>query len=1042
MKMTVRTRTAVSLLIAVAAIQGALAGDFDRVLRTCRPSRRNLVASSLVTWQGGTPVLRKTGAAAGSPQQLRLLALMAEFQPDDDLRTTGDGTFISEPAAEAVIDPSPHDRAYFTWQLQALSRYYDTVSGGSLAISGSVAEPVLQLPHTMSYYSPAGDDDLKDLRLAELFRDAVRAADSSGVVFSGYDCFIVFHAGVGKDISLDYDATPQDVPSVFLSAEDLEKRLGDTIDPEGIPVQNGQFHVPEGLILPETESQEGYEIGLLGTMTLMFGFQLGMPALWNTDTGRSGIGRWGLMDQGSGNFNGLIPARPCAWTRVFMGWDVPVVLQNGVDLPVSWTGGAGHPRIYKVPIDEDEYFLVENRQYDANGDSAALGTDAYGSAVRFRSDGRIEAAGAISVIVEIDDYDFGMPGSGLLIWHIDERVIRDNLQDNRINSGPIRGVDLEEADGAQDIGESYGFFSPGGGSENGVLHDAWFAGNEINLLANHSETVAFTNDTYPSSRANSGADSHISMTGFSRRDTLMSFSVESGFIQPGFPGDLIPGQQYWAPFSADLDGDSQREIIVTSAEGYVYAWKRDGSPLITNTEHFYRHMISGDSTRVDLPVIVHAASGFAAPAVTGMAVDLDAVLIATLDNSGMLSVYRGEDSDHDGYADLFFSQQCGDQPSALAFITGAFIVGSKTGQLRSIDVSGTVNWETSFAGAITGLCRHGGAIAVTVAGQGLSLVSSTGAVLWSREHSSLADATNPAAVWAPTGDERNRITVLAPWQGIVVSAEGDDMASLGSYILPETLAGPAIGDMDGDGRPETALSGDGHIWVFGSAGALLDFFPLPRRERETALSAPILADVDDDGLVDVVVSTSKGTLEAFGIDGQAAGGFPLSAGSGALSSPAAFDLDSDGDIELAAVSAAGYLYVWDLMTKEGNETVPWGMPRHDSRGGACLDIAHPVQMESGRGLMPEKLVYNYPNPAVDAYTTIRYHLTEDADVRIRIFDLTGFLRKEFTRKGRGSSDNEVVWDLSDVDSGVYFCEVRAVSATTEKAVRFRIGVIH
>lgn len=1031
---------AAAILMAAAAVPGAGAEDFTYMLKQCRLSQRNLVKSSLVSWRSGTPVWRETGAAAESGV-VRILALMAEFQPDDDFRTTGDGSFMSDPAGEAVIDPPPHDRDYFTSQLQALSSYYRAVSGGVLTLTGSVAEPVLRLPHPMSHYSPLEDEPLLDLRLAELFRDAVTAADSAGVVFSGYDCFIVFHAGVGRDISLDYDATPQDIPSVFLSAQDLAERLGGGIDPDGIPVENGQFHVPEGIILPETESQEGYEIGLLGTMTLMFGFQLGMPALWNTGTGRSGIGRWGLMDQGSGNFNGLIPARPCAWTRVFMGWEEPAVVQNGIDLPVSWTCGTGHPRTYKIPIDEDEYYLVENRQYDANGDSVALGLDASGTAVRFRPDGLIEAPGPIGVIVEVDEYDFGLPGSGLLIWHIDEAVIRETLQENRINSGPVRGVDLEEADGAQDIGEAYGFFSPGGGSENGVLHDAWFAGNEIHLLANRSETVAFTNDTYPSTRANSGAESHIRMSGFSARDTLMSFSVESGFIQPGFPGHLIPGQFCWAPFCADLDGDGSLDIAAGSAEGYLYAWKGDGSPLMANQDHMYRYTVSGDSFLVDLPVIVRSASGFAVPPVTVPAADGDAALIGALDVGGVLSAYRADDGDDDGYADVLFSRYCAERPSALAVIGGAFIVGSETGRLLSIDMSGSVNWEMSLAGAVTGFCRHGGTIAVTVEGRGLSLFSAGGAELWNRDHASFAGSGNPAGVWAPGNDDRSSITVLAPWQGIVVSADGQEMTAFGGYVLPEILSGPAVGDMDGDGRPERAFSGEGSVWVFGPAGALMDFYPLPRIERETALSAPILADVDDDGLADVVVSTADGTLEAYTGDGKAAAGFPLAAGSGALSAPSAFDLDGDGDVELAAVSAAGYLYVWDLASDDGPGAVPWGMPRGDAQAGACLDITDPVRMDTGESLMPEHLVYNYPNPAVDGYTTIRYHLREDAEVGIRIFDLTGYLRKEFTQSGRGSTDNEVIWDLSDVDSGVYFCEVHAVAPGAEKTVRFRIGVI-
>ena len=53
------------------------------------------------------------------------------------------------------------------------------------------------------------------------------------------------------------------------------------------------------------------------------------------------------------------------------------------------------------------------------------------------------------VIVSIPDYDIGLPGSGLLIWHIDEHRINAGIDDYTINKNiENNGVDIEEADGA------------------------------------------------------------------------------------------------------------------------------------------------------------------------------------------------------------------------------------------------------------------------------------------------------------------------------------------------------------------------------------------------------------------------------------------------------------------------------------------------------------------------------------------------------------------------------------------------------------------
>ena len=74
------------------------------------------------------------------------------------------------------------------------------------------------------------------------------------------------------------------------------------------------------------------------------------------------------------------------------------------------------------------------------------------------------------------DYDLGLPSSGLLIWHIDEKKIREGVNNYSINNNRLhRGVDLEESDGAQDIGypSIFLFSDPSAG----YFGDMWFKGN-------------------------------------------------------------------------------------------------------------------------------------------------------------------------------------------------------------------------------------------------------------------------------------------------------------------------------------------------------------------------------------------------------------------------------------------------------------------------------------------------------------------------------------------------------------------------------------
>jgi immune inhibitor A len=116
---------------------------------------------------------------------------------------------------------------------------------------------------------------------------------------------------------------------------------------------------------------------------LLHGF--GLPDLYDTDDGSNGVGRWCIMSYGSWNgSNGSSPSHPCAWSRIQIGISDPVnVTANVSDQSISNVEDGGSIyRLWTSGDTSDEYFLVENRQKTG--------------------------------------YDSYIPGSGLLIWHIDD----------------------------------------------------------------------------------------------------------------------------------------------------------------------------------------------------------------------------------------------------------------------------------------------------------------------------------------------------------------------------------------------------------------------------------------------------------------------------------------------------------------------------------------------------------------------------------------------------------------------------------------------
>jgi hypothetical protein len=80
---------------------------------------------------------------------------------------------------------------------------------------------------------------------------------------------------------------------------------------------------------------------------------------------------------------------------------------------------------------------------------------------------------------------------------------------------------------------------------------------------------------------------------------------------------------------------------------------------------------------------------------------------------------------------------------------------------------------------------------------------------------------------------------------------------------------------------------------------------------------------------------------------------------------------------------------------------------------------------------------NYPNP-FNPSTTIRFTLTRDERVKLRVFNVLGQLVRTAFDGPLIAGTHEVVLDLSDVSSGMYMYRLETLSvASTRKLVLLR-----
>lgn len=343
--------------------------------------------------------------------------------------------------------------------------FFTEVSYGKLEYN-TVVSPIITL-YDQSYkeFSWSLGENVVVPRLQAAIKKALEQLDRQGYDFKSLwpnsnkpDVFSILHAGGGAESgNLDFIWSHQ----WYISPLTLDNITFESYQIE--PAGRGKYG-NQGLI----------RIGVLCHETLHV---FGLPDLYDASYRTGGLGNFCLMAGGEWNgSDGACPAHPSVWCKKELGWITCKRAVEGINtIGESATDDEAFYKFAPSSFNSKEYFLMENRQ--------SVGFDKH------------------------------LPGNkrGLLIYHIDENMSKEDGNDTRVNKHYL--VALEEAGSGTSNWNYFPCMTPG------------FNGTDTDYFRNNN--VSYFNDdcnSSPNSKSYDGKLSGIKISEISSSSSLMTFA--------------------------------------------------------------------------------------------------------------------------------------------------------------------------------------------------------------------------------------------------------------------------------------------------------------------------------------------------------------------------------------------------------------------------------------------------------------------------------------------------------------------------------------
>ena len=461
-------------------------------------------------------------------------------------------------------------------------------------------------------------------------------------------------------------------------------------------------------------------------------------------------------------------------------------------------------------------------------------------------------------------------------------------------------------------------------------------------------------------------------------DSSMNGTWISGLNVFGFPSEL-DGKITTTSAAGDLDGDGDRELVFGSNDGTLYALNKDASQFLSYPQ---------SNTIVGYPVLNDVdSSGF-----------LNIIFVSSNDTSSMLYVIDHLGEDLSGFPVLLSGASLFGPAVADANHNGSsdIILATVNGLVYSYNNSGEINQ-----------------------GFPLSISDSIQCPV------SLTDLDGDHDLEIIVGDESGTVYVIDHNSSLISSFSADE----------SVRSGIVIADLNQNGSMEllfSDISQNIYVWDPTQDSELIGW---PVHLDNGDLSEPIIVDLDNDLDLEIILTTTAGSVFILHHDGLLYQNFPYISQDSIHCSPAVGDLDMDGDYEIIIGSESG-LKVLDISEDGGNQ-YSWKSYRGNSYRDGFFN-QNLSYMSIKKNLVPLEFTLgnNYPNP-FNPITRFNYSLSENANVKIIVYDINGREIKVLVNDTESAGNKSTIWDGTNnfgehVSTGLYFYKIQAADFVKTK----------